>query len=888
MLKWSAGLAAAGVVGVGVGYGASELLRPIIPIPGAVTTKTETSTVISTVTALPPQEEEKSFVQNSIGGVLRVYVKNGRVTRVEPIVLDKDDAYPKYVIEARGKKFEQPHEKSLIHAFGQTYRRWVYAPNRLRYPMKRVGWEPGGKSKTYDNRGLGEFVRISWDEAYTLVANEMKRIKETYGNSAILKHGGAHKILGMLGGEGSGPLYDKLINTFGGATVTGGIIDSWLGHLTGATFVWGHWFNIGSYPQDYPPHMSCFKDLLTDTLRNSNLVVYWGWDGTKIEGFKQGHEAEHHMKWVREAGIKTVSIAPDFNKCSAFHADKHIAVPAGYDTPMALAIAHVWFTEDTWDKKFVATHAVGVEKFQDYVLGRTDGVPKSPEWAQKICGVKAREIKALAREWAKGPTMLSCQIAGPQKGWYGHEWSRLMHILQALQGNIGRPGGGIWNAVTGAPWCVDYKIPYKRDGGWFAVYKMPPNPVKQWIISVRFDDAILNPPITWNGGTDSFMNRSAADYDVRRVFTYPAKGYSPVKMILSQGTKLHTAPDMGRRALVYTSPSIETSVLVNIWMEPLCRYFDILLPANTNFERDDLGGFPSATGWTQHEWAVYSQKCIEPLFESKDEVDIFVELGKKLGIDLLEGKTRDQSMQAIFEWSSIKDWISLEDFKKKGYVHIPFPKDYWQPPDPPDGNHYNPVLSWFYKKPVGEGLVTPSGKLEIYSQSMAEWYGENDPEISPIPKWYDPKVMRPKTWGNREYPLIAMLDHPTYRYHSMFENIAWLRELYKVKGPDGYEYEPIYINPVDATARGIKDGDIVRVYNKAAEVLAGARPTEKLIPGTVRFSYGAYYNPVDWKKPSLDRGGSANVILSSETMSKHANCVMLTHSPVQVEKWRGK
>lgn len=372
MLKWTAGLAVAGVVGIGLGYSASELLRPVPPTPEAVT---ETSYV--TV------EKEQSFIQTSIGGVLRVYVRNDRVTRVEPVVLTEEERVPQWVIDAKGKKFEQPHEKSLLYSTGQAYRRWIYSPKRLRYPMKRVGWEPGGKSSTYDNRGVGDFVRITWEEALDTLAKEMKRLKETYGNSAILSQGSSHKIHGMLGGEGSTIVADKLFNTFGGTTKNISVNPSQVGHKTGASFVYGYWAQHNSSANDFPSAVCLFKDLLADTLKNSNLVVYWGWDGTTIQGIKQGHEQEFHMRWIKEAGIKTVSISPTLNEVAAYYADKWISIPPGYDVPLALAIAYVWFKEDTWDKKWVSTHAVGVEKFQEYVLGVKDGIPKSPEWAEK-------------------------------------------------------------------------------------------------------------------------------------------------------------------------------------------------------------------------------------------------------------------------------------------------------------------------------------------------------------------------------------------------------------------------------------------------------------------------------------------------------------------------
>lgn len=421
-----------------------------------------------------------------------------------------------------------------------------------------------------------------------------------------------------------------------------------------------------------------------------------------------------------------------------------------------------------------------------------------------------------------------------------------------------------------------YRIPYKRDGGWFAIYKMPSNPVKQWIAGIKVPDAILTPPITWMGGTACTTNWKELDPRTAQ-YTYPMPGNSKVKMITMQGAKLHTEVNMNHLAQAFRSPSIETFWIVNTWMEPLCKYADILLPSNTNFERSDIGGYPSTTGHATHRFAVYMQKCIEPMFESWDDLAIYIELGRRLGIDVLEGKTIEQALKAIFDWSSIHEWISYEEFKKKGYVVIPFPKDYWE-------KYYQPVMSWYWAQPEGSGLVTPSGKVEIFASPIAEWYGENDPEISPIPKWYDPKVLRPNTWG--KYPLIGLLDHAKHRYHTMMEDVAWLRELEKVN-VGGYEYEPAYMNPVDAASRGIKTGDIVRAYNNVAEILCGAVLTERVIPGTVRISYASFYDPVDPKKPSLDKGGSSNVLASDEPMSKLFTVEQFEHAPIEVEKWRG-
>ncbi|MDP2916315.1 MAG: molybdopterin-dependent oxidoreductase [Dehalococcoidia bacterium] len=818
------------------------------------------------------REKERVYSECTFGGAVLAHVKYDRVVKTAPLTIPEN--INQYKIEAKGKVFEPPR-RCLMDMWAQAYRRWVYDTSRVRYPLKRVGWEPGGKGK-YDNRGIAEFVRISWDEALELVAGEIKRIKEGYGNSAIayLTHT-THTTWGTIHGMGTEyTVVPRFLNILGGYTEYVPGTSSWAGWVSGAAFMYGYWWANGT---------SEGVDSFADSLQNSRMVVYWGLDATKSTRMYLGHESEVWRHWVREAGIKTVMVSPEFNDTAVVHADRWVPVYPGSDAALAAAIMYVWVTEGTYDKNYVETHAVGFEKFRDYLLGKDDGVPKTPQWAEKICGVNPETTISLAREWAAGPTTLNCQLGGACRGWNGHEWTRMMVTLQTLQG-LGKPGVNMvtWGTISGgAPFDKSVHVPGYSTGINPAANKLYSNPIPQRVHTLNISDCILKPPVKWKGGT------TGAAYwweEFFREYSYPVPGYSEIKMILRMGGgHFASYANVNWRAEAYLSPKVETTVMTALFMEPVMRYADIILPACTDFERNDYsmlgcgGLYIPYSGSANHQIAIYQQKCIEPLGQSMSDMDIFYHLARKMGIEdeFSEGNTEDDWIRKLFEKSTTAKFISYEDFKKKGHYIFPFPEKY--EPTPP--------LRWFYEK--GGGLATPSGKIEIYSRTIADFYGENHPEIPPVPKYLEPKD-GPKSPQAKQYPLIGFFPHPKFRLHTMMENVSWLRELHK-KRTDGREYEPFWINPVDAAARDIKHGDIAIVSSTKGKLLASAFVTERIIPGSIRIFYGAFWEPEDPRTPgSLDRGGSANVLASNEPMSYHAYLHRVEHMMVQVRKWEGQ
>jgi anaerobic selenocysteine-containing dehydrogenase len=267
------------------------------------------------------------------------------------------------------------------------------------------------------------------------------------------------------------------------------------------------------------------------------------------------------------------------------------------------------------------------------------------------------------------------------------------------------------------------------------------------------------------------------------------------------------------------------------------------------------------------------------LGQSMSDFDIFYHLAKKMGIEdeLYEGDFTDEAwVKRLFDASSLPKFINYEEFKKNGYFVFPFPENYVPAPS----------LRWFYEK--ADGLATPSGKIELYSKLLADHYGADNPEIPAVPKYIEPKEGRKGPIANK-YPLVAFVSHPKFRFHTMMECVSWLRELHKIKGPEGREYEPLWMNPGDGKSRGIKHGDIVVVFNERGESLGAAYLTEKIKPGVVRMFYGSFWEPENPRlDKSLDKGGSFNVLTTSEPMSCHAHLQKVHHTMVDIRKWKNE
>jgi anaerobic selenocysteine-containing dehydrogenase len=842
---------------------------------------------------------EKSFVKGlglndfgDNGNISTVDVKNGKIVRIRPLHYDwqyDKEKFNSWKMEVRGHVLE-PGLKTLLSPFGLAYKKRIYSPNRILYPLKRVDWDPDG-NRNVENRGKSSYVRISWDEAVEIIVSEIKRVRGKYGPEAILTqadghgegkvihtaHGSAVKLLEMLGG---------------GYTLQIRNPDSWEGWYWGAEHTWH---------MEGPGQMSPRANLMPDIAENARLILFWGCDPeTTPLGFN-GQMASRICYWWTQLGIKSIYICPDLNYGAAVHADKWIPILPSTDAALQLAIAYVWITEGTYDKEYVATHTYGFEKFEPYVLGKEDGIPKTPEWAAEKTGIPEWTIKALAREWASKTTTIAHGNGGPGiRGPYATENGRLEVLLLAMQG-LGKPGVHQVKMIEWAPHpvygykqgpmpagvitpnlrgpafgvlragCGSWGYPIETKGAGQPEPEKTPKP-KQFIPKDLIHDALLKPPISWYGNS-SFLS-PIEDQFVK--YTYPAEGCSEVHMIWTDTPCWITCwNDSNSYIQALRSPKIEFILAQHPWLENDCLFADIILPVNTKFEEQDIGS-DMANG--QFYTAIHERKCIEPVGESKSDYEIVCMIAEKFG--LLEkyrgGKTIREWLQFYFKNSGIQDMITYEEFEEKGYFVVPTDPEWKKSP---------PGLLEFYEDPENNPLKTPSGKIEFYAQTLAEHFPD-DEERPPVPHWIEKGESHDERLSSeraRKYPLLIMSNHGRWRVHAQCDDIAWTREAptCKVKGSDGYKYEPLWINPGDAAARNIENGDVVKVYNERGTVLGGAYVTERMMPGVVYMDHGARYDPIVLGE--LDRGGAINTITPHNTTSKNATGMAVSSFLVEVE-----
>jgi anaerobic selenocysteine-containing dehydrogenase len=843
---------------------------------------------------------EKSLIKGmsladfGINGIAsQVDVRDGKIVRIRPLRYDwkyNKESFNPWKMEAHGTVFE-PTMKTLVSPFGLAYKKRVYSPNRILYPLKRVDWDPDGERNTA-NRGTSKYTRISWDQAIEIIVKELKRIQKTYGMEAVLSQSDGHgegKVVHTAHGSAN-----KLLALLGGYTMQMRNTDSWEGWAWGAKHAWG---------MEPVGEMVPAGNLISDIAENTELLLFWGCDPETTPWGFNGQMASRVCYWYSQLGIKCIYICPELNYGAAVHADKWIPIRPNTDAALQLAIAYIWMTEGTYDKEYVKTHTYGYEKFEEYVLGKEDGVAKTPEWASEKCGIPVAIIKALAHEWAGKRTSIAHGNGGAGiRSAYATEQARLEVFLLAMQG-LGKPGV---HQVKMLEWATfdpkDSPMPpsvvaprnfvhsysvAKIGTKWAGALDgqtrelteleklltpVPINP-KQIIPKDLIHDAILNPPISWYGNTTfpGTLENQFIEYH------YPVEGCSEVHMIWTDSPCWITCwNDSNTYIKALRSPKIEFILAQHPWLENDCLLADIILPVSTKLEEKD---FAMDLESGQYHTAFIEEQCIDPIGESKSDYDIVCMIAKKLGFleKYTGGMSIDDMIKAGYDSSNISDLIHYDDFKKNKYFVIPIDPN-WKD---------NPVgLRKFYDNPDENPLKTPSGKVEFCSQNLTKYFPD-DEERPPVPHWIEKGVShddRISSERAKQYPLIIMSNHGRWRVHAQCDDITWTREIRtcKVKGPDGYNYEPLWINPKDAAVRGIEDGDIVKVYNERGAVLGGANVTERMSPGVVYMDHGARYDPI--VPGELDRGGAINTITPHNLTSKNSTGMVVSSFLVEVER----
>jgi molybdopterin guanine dinucleotide-containing S/N-oxide reductase-like protein len=837
-------------------------------------------------------EKEQVFTNMTNGGPISVYVKDGKITRVRPMQIADED-YKPWTIEADGKKYSPPKAVRLAPP-SHAERNKTNSFNRVLYPMKRVDFDPNGE-RNPQNRGKSGYEQISWEEALDIVSGEMTRLIDKHGGSSITGMTSSHHNWGVVGYK-MGP-FSRFMNMLDYTPVIDNP-DSWEGWHWGATHTYGFFWRLGM-PEQF--------DLLEDALKHTKMIVFWSNDPDTTRGTYSGQESAIWRQWLKEKGIKTVFIDPFFNYTNATMDGTWMPPRPGSDTALAMAIAYTWITEGTYDKEYIVEKTLGFDEFKEYILGVTDnGVAKTPAWAAEKSGIPERRIKALAREWAAVKTSVSCGSRGGEGGACrtadGTEWARMMVCLQAMQG-LGKPGISIWGTTMGAPadsdtWFPAYAEPQGMMGkADIAKRKLSnENKTKQRLFRLSLPEAIIS-------GKEEFHGEGFCGQSLDQQFTeqrYPIEG--PARMFYRYGGSFFgTMVDTSKWVKMYQSANLETVVAQDCWWSGETKFADIILPACTNLERNDIGEWAACGGYTtnahignNYRVIARQQKCIEPIGESKSDYEIFTLLADRLGKkDLFtEGNTEDDWAKLFFESSDVAKDVTWEEFNEKGYHVVPVPEKYKPTPsmrwfaegrevDTPDTG--NPKRHTEKAKELG----TYSGKIEFVSVSLME-NTPDDTDRAPMPQ-YKESWEGYKSDMHKKYGLQLISPHPRFSFHTHYDNhCSWINEipLHRIE-KDGYQWWPMRINPADAKVRNIQSGDIVEMYNDRGRVLGAAVVTERVPAGTLHsYASSAKYDPVvAGDSTSPDKAGCVAVLTPSRRMSKRVPGMAPNSCVCEIKKW---
>ena len=714
---------------------------------------------------------------------------------------------------------------------------------RIPRPMIRQGWLKHGPRRRANARGAEPFVAVPWDEALDIVANELRRVKEAHGNAAI--------FAGSYGWASAGRFHHapsqlrRFMNLFG-----------------------GHAYSVNTYStaaaEVIVPHVlgdfwSMTEQMTTWDIiaANTKLMVMFGGASLKNGQVHPGgfgrHVVRESLQACKAAGVRFVSISAVRDDAPDFLDAQWIAPRPATDTAIILALAHCVLVAGHADEKFLASHCVGWDQFRAYLLGAEDGVAKDADWAARIADIDAAVIRDLAADMVRQRTLVTLSWS-MQRADHGEQpyWAAI--ALAAMLGQIGLPGGGIgfgYGAANGIGANGSRIHPPSLPA--------PMNAVKAFIPVARITEMLENPgaPFDYNGLRMNYP-------DARIVYW-------------CGGNPFHHHQDIGRLARAWQAP--ETIIVHEAWWNATARRADIVLPVTTTLEREDISGSP------QDHFALAMHRAVAPFGESRSDHHIFAGIAERLGYGatFTEGRNERAWLEFLYaRWAerAAKAGTALPDFAtfwEAGFAEFPARKN------------VQVFLQGFRDDPVANRLSTPSGRIEIYSERIASFGYDDCPGHA---AWMEPvewlgamKVVADPAAGTQSSAgwLHLLTNQPRTRLHSQYDN-GGASQASKIKGR-----EPLWLHPADAQKRGVKDGDVVRLFNERGACLAGAIVTEQMRPGVVQLATGAWFDPL----PSADAAafcvhGNPNVLTRDAGTSKLAQGPSAQTCLVQLEVWTGE
>ncbi len=791
--------------------------------------------------------------------LLRVYVEDGVPLKIRTDEQDEDT-------------IEVPQRRACPRGRAQISN--MVSPARIKYPMKRKGWSPDNPNG--EMRGKDEWERISWEEALDYIAAEIKKTVDQYGNRAILS--AAYDDIGDT-------YFDPVVCMF---NLMGGAVHHDLGTVS-----------LGSWPL---PEMFMTGGMLAApdalSVADSDLHILFGcnWMANK------GGNTTFQLDYARQQGGKIIIIDPWLNQTAQAVADEWIAIRPGTDTAFCLGMAYHQIENSLFDQEYLDTYCVGFDaehmpegapaedNFKDYVLGTHDGEPKTPEWAEAICGVPAAKIRELAEEIAGAEKVDFFAGQSTTKIPAGEMFAQVFYTLAFMHGGMGSQGNyaswvGLHEGMSGAP----YVTAGDSSNG---AQKNPVNPLTPPSLMVTPNFAEIKDPGGWERIDFTECWQSILDGAYGRDIWPGGKKPLDIHLIYSGGyeNSLNSLPNANAGIKVFRKADFVFGA--NPFFDPSRQYCDIVLPVATWWEKGNLA-------WTNNSETVFwADRIMEPLYESKPEGYIAEELCKRLDLDpkaantmtdeertyaslagatyLADAATMDYRPLLTITQEDI-DALGVEGAPQEGIMTVAELKEKGCYKTQRQKGDKLTSVPWsaFFADPAANPLPTSTGKFEIYCPTLAAVVNSlGYSQIAPIGKWQIGDPEQGQGTQTEEYPLLLWTPHSLRRAHTVNDNVVSLREAFP---------QECFMSTVDAEARGIKNGDLVLMTSPYGQVLRPAKVMPTLVPGSVALQDGAWIQ-ID-EETGIDLGGDPNILQAPKASGQASQS--WTGTLVQVEKYTG-
>ncbi len=735
---------------------------------------------------------ERSYLTTNHWGTYRAIVEDDKLVEMRSFEEDKDPS---------------PIGQGIVDALN--------APSRVTAPMVRESWLRDGPGARTDLRGKDRFVEVDWPEVEALVANEITRVRNAHGSSAI--------YAGSYGWASAGRFHHAQSQLKRFLNCTGG--------FTSSKFT----YSFAAAEAMIPHVLGSYREFLNTTTawssiaEHGELVVAFGGIPIKNSQIDAGglgvHSQREGIEKAAAAGVAFINISPLKNDVIAKTNAEWLAVRPNSDVALMLGLAHTIFTESLHAQAFLDRYCTGFERFADYLTGASDGIAKDADWAAPLTEVPAETIRALARRMARSKTMISVAWSLTRQD-HGEQPFWMAITLAAMLGQIGTPGGGF---AFGFAACNSIGADYPLLKG--GALPQGQNPVADFIPVARITDLLLGAgrQVPFDGQT----------------LTYP-----DIKLVWwAGGNPYHHHQDLNALAKAWEKPD---TIICNDWCwNANAKRADIVLPCTTHVERNDIS-------MSQRDpYMMRVEQAVPPPPGVRDDYDIFRGIARQMGLEeqFSEGKCADDWIRALYAKTAysagkvgdlastetdqetqplptldLPDW---ETFCAKGWHKIDVDKT------------PRVMLQNFVADPEAHPLSTPSGRIEIFSQTVAQFGYDNCPGHA---AWF-----APYEWlGNADAQELHLISNqPGTKLHSQLDQGA-ISRAGKIDGR-----EPVLIHPQDAAAREITHGDLVRLFNDRGACLAVAQVSDEVRIGVMQMATGAWWDP---DEDGMCRHGNPNAL----------------------------